>query len=280
MTGDMPGLSRRINGERLLLLAWMRAILLQLAHPLIAAGVAEHSTFRGSTSASFSRLRDTVGAMLAISFGTPDEHQRAIAAIRSIHRRVHGTLREARGTFAAGTPYSAEDSDLLIWVHATLIESIVLAYDRLVEPLTPAERDCYCLESAAVVIELGARADAVPASWAAIDEYLRGMYASGRIAVAEDARSLAATLLCPFGNIIGRRIVAPVISLIAAGQLPDAMRVAYGFRWSHRREARFTRLMHLLRMLRRVAPARVALWKRARFGDCFMVGHGYSTVSR
>jgi len=68
--------------------------------------------------------------------------------------------------------------------------------------------------------------------------------------------------------------------LIAAGQLPDAMRVAYGFRWSHRREARFTRLMHLLRMLRRVAPARVALWKRARFGDCFMVRHGYSTVTR
>ena len=276
----MSGLSRRINGERVLLLAWLRALLLQLAHPLIAAGVAEHSTFRGSAAQSFSRLGDTVGAMLAISFGTPDEHQRAIAAIRSIHRRVHGTLRQGRGRFPAGTPYSAEDSDLLIWVHATLIESIVLAYDRLVEPLTPAERDRYCLESAAVVIELGARADAVPTSWAAIDEYLRGMYASGRIAVAEDARSLAAALLCPFGNIIGRRMVAPVMSLIAAGQLPDAMRVDYGFSWSHRRATRFTRLMHLLRMLRRLAPARVALWKRARSADCFIVKRGYSTVAR
>src|ERR1044071_3474108 len=92
-------ISRRVNGERLLLLAWIRAILLQLAHPLIAAGVAEHSTFRGSTRAAFSRLRETVGAMVAISFGTCEEHRRAIEAIRSIHRRVHGTLRQARGTF-------------------------------------------------------------------------------------------------------------------------------------------------------------------------------------
>jgi len=272
-------LSRRINGERILLLAWMRAILLQLAHPLIAASVAEHSTFRGSTRAAFSRLRETVGAMLAISFGTPDEHQRAIEAIRSIHRRVHGTLRQARGAFPAGTTYSAEDSDLLIWVHATLIESIVLAYDRLVEPLPPAARDRYCLESAAVVIELGARADTVPLSWAAIDEYLRGMYASGRIGVAEDARSLAGGLLCPFGNMIGRRIVAPMLSLLAAGQLPESVRADYGFQWTHRQAARFRRLMQVLRILRRLTPAGLALWKAARSHDCFPARRGYSAVT-
>jgi uncharacterized protein (DUF2236 family) len=66
----LSAITHRINAERLLLLAWTRAILLQLAHPLIAAAVTDHSTFRGSTGAALSRLHHTVHAMLAISFGT------------------------------------------------------------------------------------------------------------------------------------------------------------------------------------------------------------------
>ena len=92
----------RINAERLMLLAWVRAILLQLAHPLIAAGVADHSTFRGSTTAAFSRLHQTVGAMLSIAFGDHSARQQAIDGIRTVHRRIHGTLVEECGRFAAG----------------------------------------------------------------------------------------------------------------------------------------------------------------------------------
>jgi uncharacterized protein (DUF2236 family) len=120
--------SRRINAERLLLLAWLRAILLQLAHPLIAAAVAEHSSFRGSTAGAWARLRHTIDAMLALTFGTGVERDAALEGIRAIHRRVSGTLTQASGPFAAGTRYSAEDPALLAWVHATLIESIVLVY--------------------------------------------------------------------------------------------------------------------------------------------------------
>ena len=119
-------ISRRINAERLLLIAWLRAMLLQFAHPLIAAGVTEHSTFRGSTAAAFTRLRQTVGAMLSLTFGTDAERQASLDVIRAIHRRVNGTLTTGCGCIPAGTRYSAEDPALLTWVHATLVESMVL----------------------------------------------------------------------------------------------------------------------------------------------------------
>jgi uncharacterized protein (DUF2236 family) len=168
--------SRRINAERLLLFAWLRAILLQFAHPLIAAGVADHSSFRGSTAAAFARLRQTVQAMLALTFGTDAEREAALEVIRGIHRRVHGTLTSAAGCFPAGTRYSAEDPALLTWVHATLIESSVLVYEQLVGPLTSAERDRYCDDAAEVAVALGASPRDVPRSWNAVRGYLERRY--------------------------------------------------------------------------------------------------------
>jgi uncharacterized protein (DUF2236 family) len=273
-------ISRRINGERLLLVAWLRALLLQLAHPLIAAGVAEHSTFRGSAAAGFARLHQTIGAMLAITFGGPIERERTLEGIRAIHRRVNGTLAAPCGVFAAGTAYSAEDSTLLVWVHATLVESILLAYEQLVRPLTPADRDRYCADSADVAVELGARADAVPRSWAALRAYLDEGYASGRVAVGPQAVTLAAALLSPFESRLGNRLVSPVASLLAAGQVPPLVRAQYGFTWDCRRARRYGRMMTVLRLARRFTPSRLALWKIARSADDRSVAHGCSATAR
>ena len=155
----------RINGERLVVLGWSRAILLQLAHPLIAAGVFEHSGFRSSPLAAIERLHHTTRAMLAITFGNAGQRDAAIEGIRRIHTRVNGTLPEAAGPFAAGTYYSAEDPALLLWVHATLVESMVVAYEHLVGPLTPADLDAYCEQSAPSSIALGVRPGEIPMTW-------------------------------------------------------------------------------------------------------------------
>ena len=248
-----PAVSRRINAERLVILGWVRAILLQLAHPLIAAGVAEHSTFRDSTSAAIGRLHQTVGAMLALTFGDEAARETALEAIRSIHRRVHGTLPAACGPFPAGTPYSAEDPALLLWVHATLIDSIVRVYDRLVMPLTDADRDVYCAEAAGVAVALGADSGNVPRSWRALQTYLDAQYASGAIEPGTQARELAAALL-----------ITPVLRLAGAGLLSDHLRRKYGFTWSPRRERAFRAALAALRMARRMTPRRVAWWPAAR----------------
>jgi uncharacterized protein (DUF2236 family) len=256
--------SRRINAERLLLVAWFRAILLQFAHPLIASGIAGHSTFRGSGTAALARLHQTVDAMLALTFGTDAERDAAVDAIRAIHRRVHGTLAEACGPFAAGTRYSAEDPALLTWVHATLIESIVLVYERLIAPLTMAERDRYCEDAADLAVVLGASDRDVPRSWSAIRAYIESRYASGEIVVGPQASMLAAALLSPVRQPVVRHIVTRTLSLLAAGLLPYHVRRQYRLSWSRHRARRFMRLTTALRVIRCVLPPRVTHWKRAR----------------
>jgi uncharacterized protein (DUF2236 family) len=276
------GLSRGVNAERILVIAWQRAILLQLAHPLIAAGVADHSTFRGGTKAAVFRLHQTINAMLAISFGSDPERSAALDGIRAIHRRVHGTLPIGCGPFAAGTRYSAADPELLLWVHVTLIESVLLGYQQLVGPLTAAERDQYCAESAEVAVALGARTEAVPRTW----EVLRGTVeqgcASQTIVVSEQARTLAAALLTPFGGWFGRSAISPILSLLAAGQLPSATRSQYGFAWNSTREWRFIRVMALLRAIRRWMPRAIAWWGAARGRPIASLvgGHGYTAATR
>ena len=273
-------ISYRVNAERIVLVGWLRALLLQIAHPLIAAGVTEHSSFRASTGASVARLRQTIAAMLAITFGAPAEREEALDGIRAIHRRVHGRLSERAGVFPAGTRYSAEESALLVWVHATLVESILLVYETLVEPLSPAERDRYCADSADVAVELGANADAVPRSWNALQACLERGYASGRVVVGGDARALALVLLSPVRFPIARHIVTSILSLLAGGLLAAGLRQEYGIPWDRVCDRRFHRLMELLRLIRRFAPARIALWKCARSTVCCEVSHGYSTATR
>jgi uncharacterized protein (DUF2236 family) len=267
--------SRRINAERLLLVAWVRAILLQFAHPLIAAGVAGHSTFRGSPVAAFARLRQTVNAMLALTFGTEVEREAALDGIRAIHRRVHGVLPAACGRFAAGTRYSAEDPALLLWVHATLIESIVLLYEQLVLPLTPAERDCYCEDAAEFAVALGASLDDVPRTWSAVRMHLERRYESGEIVVGQQALTLAASLLSPCRP---RALVRPAVTMLAAGLLPAHVRAQYGFPWNRQRERRFRRIIGLLRLMRRVLPVSCTHWRSARLIHCMTTPQGYSAA--
>ena len=257
-----PRISHRVNAERLVVLGWPRAILLQFAHPLVAAGVADHSTFRKGRFAAVMRLHYTVRAMLAIGFGDDRQKTRALDGIRAIHRRVHGTLRDATGVFPAGTYYSAEDPRLVLWVHATLLETMPMVYEVMVAPLTPADRDAYCDETAQVAIDLGADPAAVPRTWRDMQLYMQEMYDSGQIAVGDEARTLASGVMSPLG-LAG----APYDwfnRLLTVGLLPSSIRASYGYRWSERDEAMLRQVSSLLRGTRRVTPSFVALWPEAR----------------
>jgi uncharacterized protein (DUF2236 family) len=258
--------SRRINAERLLLIAWVRAILLQFAHPLIAAGVAQHSTFRRAPGAASARLRHTLGAMLALTFGTDAERDAAVDGIRAIHRRVRGTLAHACGPFPAGTRYSAEDPALLTWVHATLLESMVLVYEQLIGPLSVAERDRYCDDAAELALALGALPGEVPRSWRELRAYIDAQFASGHIVVGDDALSLSNALLCPIPGPFGS-IITFALSHLAAGLLPERVRLQYAFEWNRQCGRRFARIMSTLRRMRRVLPRSIVLWKAARSGQ-------------
>ena len=256
-------IAQRLNAERLVLLGWTRAILLQLAHPLIADGVYVHSSFRATSWAAASRLHSTVRAMLALSFGTDAERQHAIHGIRTIHTRVNGALRETVGNFPAGTRYSAEDPALLLWVHLTLLESIPLAYELFVGALTTAERDRYCAETAWAAIALGARTEEVPVTWTDASTKLAGMYDSGTLSVGPHARTLADAVLAPRLA----RLVPPLASwnrIVAIGLLPPQIREQYGLSWTPSHQQRFERTVARVRSVRRTLPDFLALWPEAR----------------
>jgi uncharacterized protein (DUF2236 family) len=255
--------TRQINGERLVLFGWTRAILLQIAHPLIAAGVAQHSTFRGGPLAPLFRLHSTVRAMRAITFGDSQAQRIALSGIDAIHHRVHGALSEAVGLYPKGTRYSATDPALLLWVHATLLESVVLTYELLVGPLTPAEKNACCAESAWSAIELGADAAVVPQTWPALERYLASEHDSGRIVVGPDARALAASLLAPPGAWIAWPAIA-MNRTLTIGLLPARVRDGYGWPWSADDERRFRRLVRRLARMRRWLPTGLAWWPERR----------------
>ena len=255
-------ISARLNAERIVLLGWSRAILLQLTHPLVAAGVADHSTFRAGRWTAAARLHHTVHAMLSLTFGSDAARDATLAQINGIHKRVNGTLREDTGVFTAGTPYSAEDPQLLLWVHATLLESIPLVYDRLVAPLSEPDKDRYCVEAVPIVRALGVPAGE-PRSWREMRAYVDGMYASGRIAVSREARELSdAVLAPPFAIAIAP--AARVNRLFTVGLLPPTVREQYGFRWTASDERALERWTRFLRRVRPWLPDRLALWREAR----------------
>jgi uncharacterized protein (DUF2236 family) len=255
-------ITARINAERLVLLAWSRAILLQLAHPLVAAGVDEHSTFRAGKLRSALRLHQTVRAMLSLTFGTEAEQYTTLNHINAIHRRVNGRLAEGVGVFPAGTPYSAEDPRLLLWVHATLLESIPLVYEKVIAPLTGDQRDQYCREAEPVVQALGAR-EGAPRSWPELTSYMDRMYASGEIVVGRQARELAdAVLAPPLAGALGP--AARINWLFTAGLLPPAVREQYGFEWTDRDARALERWTRVIRWSRKQLPKRLAWWSEAR----------------
>lgn len=259
----MESIARRINAERVVLFGWSRAILLQLAHPLIAAGVADHSSFRGGPFTAAARLHHTIRAMLALTFGDPAARDETLERIRGIHRRVRGHLAETVGPFPAGTPYFADDPDLLLWVHATLLDSIPLVYEHLVAPLTAAERDRYCEEAAMTAIELGARPADVPRTWTDLRTYVDGMHRSGRLVVGPQAREVAAAVLAPRMA----RLIVPAAAanrLVTVGLLPDPLRRPFGFTWSEQQERRLRTVLRVIRGTRRAMPRVLALWPEAR----------------
>ncbi|MEZ5289108.1 MAG: oxygenase MpaB family protein [Vicinamibacterales bacterium] len=146
------GITWTIMGERVALLAWPRAILLQIAHPLVAAGVHAHSGFRDSALAPFSRLRATTRAMRHLTFGDDEAAMRAVERITGVHDRVHGALAGRRlAAYPTGTPYSAHDPDSSCCGSTPRLDSHVIL-ERVLRPFTDAERDAYCQEAVAFAV--------------------------------------------------------------------------------------------------------------------------------
>jgi uncharacterized protein (DUF2236 family) len=248
----------KVNREMIVVAGWGRAILLQLAHPAVAAGVHHHSSFRGSLRSSMRRLQATVRAMLSLTFGDTEQMITAAAGINTIHGRVRGRIPEG-----AGAAYSAHDPDLQRWVHATLLESIPATYELLVGPLTRRERDRYCAEAAIMEPLLGMPAGWLPQDSAQLDSYMREMLAGGSIVVTDTSRAVARAVLYPPKWYVAWPAFR-AMQLLTIGSLPPSIRQAYGFEWHARDVRAFARWTALLRTSLRLLPPVAREWPMAR----------------
>lgn len=257
----------RINGEVTMLLGWTRAILLQIAHPLVAQGVADHSQFRNGPLARWRRLQHTLGSMLDLTFGTRDQAWQVARFIDGIHGRTVGQLTGNVGTFPDGALYQARDPALLRWVWATLIDSFLRTHELMVGPIAPAEKDLYCREATALGPMFGVPDGYLPSNHHDLLDYLQSLLTSGEIQVGPVARQLANDLLAPPVPIIGGPVVE-LFQLPTAGLLPERIRHDYGLPWDARREKALIGLAVVSRALHRRLPAGLHRWpiaeRRAR----------------
>jgi uncharacterized protein (DUF2236 family) len=199
------------------------AVLLQVAHPLVAAGVADHSAYDQDV---WRRLVRTLRALYMITFGSKAEAERAAQSVRAAHARVNGTLEAQLGVFPAGTTYSADDPELMLWVHATLVHASLCAFQRFEHKLSRADQASYYREMALVARLFGTPADVIPPTLADLRDYFSAQIRSDTITVTEPAREIARVILrAPLPGPM--RIVVPAHRLATAAHLPPRLRREY-----------------------------------------------------
>ncbi|MGH2401388.1 MAG: oxygenase MpaB family protein [Candidatus Limnocylindria bacterium] len=255
-------ISWRIDREVLVLAGGSCALLLQAAHPVVAAGVTEHSTY---ATDPFGRLMRTLESSFDVVFGSRSTAEAAIRRVNAIHRSVRGQL-------ADGTAYSAMDPEALLWVHATLVDTALRVYGRFVADLSSADEQAYHGEAARVALLLGVPERLLPATIEELRSWMSHRMVDGTIRVTPQARRIAGTVLYPMRVV--PRVAWDAAHLISLSTLPEGVRRQYGIGWSPARErgvesiARFTRraLPFLPTVVRHAPQARAADRRLRRLG--------------
>ena len=245
----------RVDREVIVLAGGSCALLMQAAHPVVAAGVVEHSTY---ATDPFGRLRRTLTSSFDVVFGTRSRAHAAIRRVNAIHASVRGRLID-------GAAYSAADPEALLWVHATLIDTALRIYSRFVRPLTPAEEREYLLEAAVVAERLGVLPADMPSDVSELRAWMASMIASERVRVTPAARTVARTVLYP--SRVVPRVAWDAAHLVSLATLPDPLRRQYGIRWSRRRERGVERLAAVSRRALPLVPPPLRFVPQARTAE-------------
>ena len=219
---------RRVVRERAVALSGPRALLVMGAHPVATQGFFLHT---GALGDPYARLERTGRIMNVVAFGSRRDADRVTRRVRAMHRRVRGTLPEAAGRFPAGTPYAADDPELLLWILAALAESAMLVYQKYVRSLARAELDDLWDDYQVIGRLFGIPQDRMPGDYAGFRAYMDGMYASGDLYVTPGARELAVEVLMRPPVPLWARGLLELVNQITVGLLPADIRRQYGFTW-------------------------------------------------
>jgi uncharacterized protein (DUF2236 family) len=259
--GDWPSLAPhpgtvtwRYAGDARLLVAAGYALLLQVSHPTVGAGVSEHSQFRHDP---WGRLLRTLDYTYTMVYGGP-------CAAGAMGRRIRSFHKQIRGVRPDGRRYHALEPEPYAWVHATLAEAIVEAHERFGRPLANEHREQFWAEWRALGRMLGVREGELPADWpgfrayveemiearlqhtAAVDEVLQALARPTPPALAPLPGPAWAAVRAPLGHLLG---------LTTVGLLRPALRRRFDVRWTRANEVELRALGTVLRSATPLMPA-------------------------
>jgi uncharacterized protein (DUF2236 family) len=244
---------RNASDARLLVAAGY-ALLLQVAHPTVGAGVSEHSQFRRDP---WGRLLRTLDYTYTMVYGGPQAAGEMGLRIRSFHKQI-------RGMGPDGRRYHALEPEAYAWVHATLAEAIVVAHEHFARPFTENQREQFWAEWRALGRMLGVRDRELPPDWRGFRDYFEEMV-DGRLQHTSAVDEVLAALARPARpSVVG--INAPawaiaalplghVLALTTVGLLPAALRERFEVRWTRASDLELRALGAVLRSATPLMPS-------------------------
>ena len=251
-----PGsISWRIDREVLVLAGGSCALLMQAAHPMVAAGVVEHSTY---ATDPLGRLMRTLTSSFDVIFGSRSRAEATIRRVNAIHSAVHGTL-------AGDGRYSALDPEALLWVHATLVDTALRVYGRFVSSLTPDDEQAYHVECAQVAVLLKVPVADIPPTIGELRDWMGEMIRSERVGVTPAAREIARTVMYPLRWT--PRLAWDAAHLVSLATIPESLRRQYGIRWSPARDRGMDRVAALTRRALPLVPGFLRFVPQARTAE-------------
>ena len=225
---DDTSMLRRVHRELAVAFSGPRALLMQAAHPVAFEGFFAHT---GALDSPYARLRRTARVMDTIVFGSRADADRAGRRVRAMHSRVRGELSHPAGRFPAGTPFAADDPELLLWVLATLVDSALVVYQRYVGSLSIAERDAYWRDYRVIGGLFGLDDADMPADIVQFDDYMHDMLEGPDLHVTSASRELAVQIVLRPPVPLTRKPVLELVNFMTVGLLPARLRRQFGLSW-------------------------------------------------
>jgi uncharacterized protein (DUF2236 family) len=239
---------RRVVGEPIVLALYPRALVMEVAHPSVAAAVADHSRVQQQP---VHRLWATSDAAMRLVFGAGPEPQGAARQIYRFHDHINGTTGER--------PYTAHDASLLLWVWATLVDTCDVAFTRWVRPYHPGEADAFYHDMCTFARFFGIPSSLIPPDRPAFAEYLEQLLGGDELGTTATSARVVRDLLW-----FRRWFLAPpamaALRTLAIGTLDPRLVERLGLPFTREDQRRFDHLDGVLRrQYRRLPSARARL---------------------
>ena len=256
---------RRLHRLRITAISGVRALLMQACDPLAVVGFDRHSKIFDDPRA---RLLSTDRNMSRIYFGDQETAEATGKLIRSMHQRVRGEVKADYGPIPSGTPYSADNPELMLWTLATLADSALVYYEKFVGSLTALEREAYWAGYRRIGMLLGMPDGSLPETEPDLRAYIHGRLTDGSLYISPETSDRAKAIIFdpPFTGFT-KLAVTPLtetVKLSSVGLLPREIRKLYGFSWDPARNAILESLALQIKLGQRIWPDQIRLHPYAR----------------